>query len=338
MRLIAESVDPSTLRANRDITSIIAYDTSGYIATSTSAELVSSGEISFVSDTMWSIPMIRLFRDSGRDGRACLGTYFATPKKIEGAGGVISGKIQLDGPLLALSSTRLPTTYVAASGATTSQVIADMCRISGRPSNLKKEIGDHRYASPVFYEAGTTCLSVAQEAAERSGVALGSDPLGFITIASSTPDSGRRQSWTTSPSQTDITSEVSRSLALITSPTRVIATYNDSDTTLSASASICPSSRDAMTSGRHIDETISVSDMTIPSIATLLAAAQKSLRAKSGQDEWSFTTIWRDIVAGVPATIYDPEHGQVMDGIVVQVKTFLSDMLTQEVTVRGSVR
>lgn len=339
MRLIAEDIDPSTMKAIRDITDLIAYDDSSYVLTSTSAELVTSGEISFVGDSQWSIPIVRLFRQADDEAKICLGTFFATPKEIAGGGGLITGKIQLDGMLLALSSTRLSSTYIAASGATASQVISDMCRISGRPTNLSPEVGDHRYAAPVFYEAGSTCLSVAQEAAERSGVVLGSDTMGFITIESTTPNQGLLQTWTTSPSQTDIVSEVSKSLSWVTSPTRIIATYNDSDVTIAASASIGPSSRDATTSGRHIDETISLSDMTSPSIATLKAAAEKALKAQYGQDEWSFQTLWRDdMFAGVPARIYDPEHSQVMDGVVTQVRTSLTDLMTQEVTVRGTVR
>ena len=337
MRLRFEAIDPSSMRPVRDITALIDADSDGYIERSTANELIDSGQLGYAGMATWLASLIRIFAYDDDMPQLCLGTFFATPTECQRLGRLIKGKIQLDSPLLALSSTLLPSLYVAASGASSATVIEDMCRMSGRATKLTPSAGASRYADPVFYEPGVSCLEVAQEAAARSGLVLGSDRFGFITTVPARPDAGSMQTWTTSPSLTDIISDISKTSSWYTSPTRVIATYTDTDTTIAAAASIPSSDRDAQTRGRHIDATVNVTDITVPSPSVLRGEAQKALDQMGIDFEWKFDAEFRDCDAGVPCRVTDTLAGETLTGIVSDIRVSLTPLMPVSVTLRGSV-
>ena len=331
-RLKVEAIDPGTMRAFRDITPLVS-SSGGSIEIDNSNELHTSGTLKYVGIDTWlsSLMRVNMINDDGSNH--CLGTFFATPKDAERTGRLIQGELQLDSTLLALSSTLLPSTYVATIGATAKSVIADMCRIAGRAALIDTG-GGARYGEPVFFEAGTSCLSVAQEAAAKAGFLLSTDKLGYIILNSRTPNPGEAERWTTA-SGTDITSIIKKSTSWVSSPTRVIATYNDSENTISASASIPESELDAATRGRHIDATVNITDMLTPDIVSLRNEATKAIQAQQIDSEWSFTSLMRDTDAGVPCKVIDIDQNEMLTGIVSHITIKLDELLTMDVTVRG---
>lgn len=331
-----EAIDPSSMQPVRDITALIDADADSYIERSTANELLCSGRIGYAGLSTWLASLIRIYADDG-NGQTCLGTFFATPTDCQHVGKLIKGTIQLDSPLLAMSSTLLPSLYVAGNGASSATVIADMCRLSGRAKRLTPSLGASRYAEPIFYEPGVSCLQVAQEAAARSGLVIGVDRLGFITTSPARPDAGSMEIWTTSPSSTDIISDIQKTSSWYTSPTRVIATYTGTDTTISASASIPASERDAQTRGRHVDATVTISDISSPSPSVLRGEAQKALGEMTVDYEWKFDAAFRDCDAGVPCKVTDLLAGETLTGIVSDVRVSLTPLLPVSLTLRGSV-
>lgn len=332
MRLVVEAVDPSSLIAVRDITALVSAD-DGYVESSSSAELITSGEIKFGGYETWVSAMIRITALDG-DIAMPLGTFFATPQDVARSGSLISGTIHLDGPLLALSTTLLDSTYVAASGATSLTVIRDMCRISGRQDKISESDGNYRFADATFYEAGTSCLRVAQDAATRAGLALGADALGFITATRSSSVSGALARYDL---DTTIMGSINKGNSLYQVPSRVIATYQSSGTTLSASASLIADPQDASTRGRHVDKAISVGSMDVPSLGALVAEAQRQLDAEQASVEWAFDTLFQDVQAGTPAIVHDDASSETLIGRIVSVRTTLDAMMSQHLVVRGGI-
>ena len=330
--LRVEAVDPGTMRAVRDITPLVSSE-GGVIERDDSNELRVSGSIRYAGISAWLSSLMRVSIADDDGHVTVLGTFFATPKDCQRVGNLLQGELQLDSTLLALSSTLLPSTYVATIGATTKSVVEDMCRIAGRPA-LIEHGGGGRYGEPVFFEAGTSCLSVAQDAVSKTSLILSVDRLGYITLVPSKPNPGEYESWTTSPG-TDITSMISKSTSWVSSPTRVIATYDDSDTTLSASASIAESELDAASRGRHIDATVSITDMLTPNLVTLQDEAQKALASNRIDSEWQFSSLIRDVDAGAPCRVTDINQHQRIDGIISHITIRLEELLTMDVTVRG---
>lgn len=338
MNLRVEAVDPASMRPIRDITDLVSSE-AGSIERSADADIPESGELHFAGMASWLSNLIRLTA-SDENASYTLGTFFATPSEVKRVRNLLTGTIHLDGTILGLSSTLLPSTYVATVGMSCQQVIIDMCRIAGRAERIVQTsaAGDARYTEAIFYEAGSSVLDVCKEAAAKAGIVLASDREGYIIIKPSTPDGGDWQSWTTSPSDTDIISEIDKSLAWMQSPTRVIATYTDSDVTLSASASIENSAMDASTRGRNIDANVNISDLPAPSIQALRAEALKALAQSQADAVWQFDSLFRDFDAGVPARVWEIDDNIVLNGVVSSVSISLDAMMTMSVTVRGETR
>jgi len=79
--------------------------------------------------------------------------------------------------------------------------------------------------------------------------------------------------------------------------------------------------------------------MQNPSVQTLTAEAKRLLAEKTGvEDDWSFSTRFRHVRAGMPTEVRDLDAGQILSGTVTQVKTNLDELLSQDVVVRGTVR
>lgn len=341
MRLIVHAIDPASMQPIRDITDLISSET-GSIERSLDSDIPESGEVHFAGLSSWLANLIRITAiDDDTGAEHVLGTFFATPSEVQRVHGLIAGTIHLDGTLLALSSTMLPSTYVATTGMASQQVIIDMCRIAGRAERITQHTlaGNARYAEPTFYEAGTPVLDICKEAAEKAGIRLASDRDGYVIIKPIEADGAKWQRWTTSPSSTDIISDIDMGLAWMQSPTRVIATYSDSDVTLSATASIEDSPMDASSRGRHIDSHVSITDLGAPSLLALRGEAEKALAQQQQQDVvWQFESLFRDFDAGAPAQVVDIDDSIVLDGRVSNLTISLDAMMTMSVTVRGAIR
>lgn len=340
MRLKVEAVDPASMQAVRDITDLISSE-AGHIDRSLDADIPETGELHFAGMAAWLANLVRITAIDDRDDTAyVLGTFFATPSDVKRVQSLLTGTIHLDGTLLALSSTLLPSTYVATTGMTCQQVIMDMCRIAGRAERIAQcaSAGNARYSEPTFYEAGTSVLDICKEAATKANLRLASDREGYIIIRPTEPDGGQWQLWTTSATDTDIISEIDKGLAWMQSPTRVIATYSDSEVTLSASAAIENSPMDADTRGRHIDAHVNVTDLASPSLISLRSEAEKALAQAQADVVWKFDSLFRDFDAGVPARVWEIDDSIILDGEVSNVSITLDAMMTMSVTVRGETR
>lgn len=340
MRIRVDAVDPASMAAVRDITDLISSE-AGHIERSSDADIPETGEIHFAGMASWLANLVRISAiDDDAGAEYVLGTFFATPSEVKRVQNLLTGTIHLDGTLIALSSTLLPSTYVATTGMDCQQVIMDMCRIAGRAERIAQcaSAGNARYSEPTFYEAGTSVLDICKEAATKANIRLASDREGYIIIRSNEPDGGQWQMWTTSATETDIISPIDKGLAWLQSPTRVIATYTDSEVTLSASAAIENSPMDADTRGRHIDAHVSVTDLASPSLIALRGEAEKALAQSQADVVWKFDSLFRDFDAGVPAQVWEMDDGIVLDGKVANVSITLDAMMTMSVTVRGETR
>lgn len=340
MRLKVAAVDPASMQAVMDITDLISSE-AGHIDRSLDADIPDTGELHFAGMASWLANLVRISAiDDDAGEEYLLGTFFATPSEVKRVESLLTGTIHLDGTLLALSSTMLPSTYVATTGMTCQQVIMDMCRIAGRAERISQysASGNSRFTEPTFYEAGTSILDICKEVATKASLRLTSDREGYIIIRPTEPDGGQWQLWTTSPSASDIISGIDKSLAWVKSPTRVIATYSDSEVTLSASASISNSPLDADTRGRNIDTHVSVTDLASPSLISLRGEAEKALSQSQADVVWKFDSLFRDFDAGVPAQVLALDDEIILDGKVSDVSITLNAMMTMSVTVRGQTR
>ena len=322
---IAE-VDPSSLMVTSDMTGYLVAG--GDISMSISDQVYSSGHLTLAMPRDSHIPVaLRVYADD-----VVLGTFFTTPTAIRRGGRLMTAELQLSSMLLALISTRLTTTYAITPAMTTSDVIRAMCRLAGRSHAIDDGVGIARYSEVVLRDAGSDCMSVAQDAATKAGTRLSTDRIGTV-ISQPLVISGSGQTWTTTPGETDIISEIEKSYAWATSPTRVIASYTNSDVSMSVVASA-----DGLYRGRHIDAAVSVTDLPAVSWDVLRATARRELSDQRAQDVWKFTSLFRPTLkAGAPATVRDTIADEKISGMVTDMTISLSPGLPTEVTIRGEV-
>lgn len=330
-RIIFSAVDLGTLQAVRDITPIISADDSATITQDSESETVWTGELQFAGARTWLEQLLRIHvvHDDGED--EIIGTFFPTLTSVERLDREIAvGKIRLDGTLSALDSTLLQTTYVIGRGQRASDVIRDMCSLAGVQSDIDSSLGDARYATALFYDVGASTLEVALDAAEKAGVSLTSDRTGQIVIRSdATIDTTSR--FVAGGPRGDITSELQKSFSFVSAPTRVIASFTDSD------RSIFTTVQSDDTPLRHRDMSLSVRDLPVEDIETLRAVAEQAL-SEERQETWSFSCLHRsDIDAGDWTEVEDTDTGEHLTGRIVSIQTHLDGLYEQEVTVRGTI-
>lgn len=335
MRIKVEAVDPGTLQAIRDITAVVEASSSNVIEQDISSDIVYSGKIGYAGNATWIAGLVRVSAEHDDGSTDVLGTFFATPDAGTHKGNLYLGEVQLDGVLLGLKSARTTSTYVAGRGTNAIDVIRDACAQAGRATSIDSDLAAGRYAETIIYEAGTDWLTICLEAAERSGMRLTQDRMGYVSVEPIAANRGQRQVWNVAPGATDIVSEISRTDATYSSATRVIATYGDAENTIAATAEAERGPYDAQTSGRRRDVSISVSDMIVPSIAELTSRAQQELDKQLGSDEWSFDCLYRIANAGDAATIYDATEHTQLDGIVSHTSISLDGLLSMSVSVQG---
>lgn len=338
MRIRVDAIDPGTMQAIRDITAVVESSSSNVVEQDISDDLVYSGRIAYAGNATWLAGLVRISAEHDDGSVDVLGTFFATPDAGQHTGTLYRGDVQLDGVLIALQSTLTTATYVAGRGTNAIDVIRDGCAAAGRATSIDSNLAAGRYAETIVYEAGTDWLTICTEAAERSGMRLTQDRMGYVAVEPIDANRAERQIWNAAARVTDITSEITRSDARYAAATRVIATYGDAENSIAATAESERGPHDAQTSGRKRDVAISVSDMVIPSIAELTARAQEELDRQLGSDEWSFDCLYRIANAGDAATIYDPNEQAQLDGIVSHMSISLDGLLRMSVSVQGSIR
>lgn len=328
MRIHFEAVDIGTMRPVRDITPIITTD-DAYIQQDLDSDVVVTGQAGFAGARCWLSAPIRV--SISHDGvTEVLATCWPTIKSVElVTRDVLRGTIQLDGMLSALDSTLLPTTYAIASGAKASQVIADMCSLAGIQSSIDPGVGDARYSDTIFYDVATSAMEVAQDAAERAGVRLTCDRLGYVTTAPKVSEASEAE-FVAGSTQSDIISEIDKSMSFLTSPTRVIASYTDNDTSIFTTI-MAP---DAELRGRNYDVDLSVSDLPAPDVEMLRVIAQEAL-AEQSQETWGFSCLHREADAGDAVIVTDHRSHERLSGVIQSIRTSLSGLCQQDVTVRG---
>ena len=330
MRIQFEAVDIGTMRPVRDITPIITTD-DAYIQQDIDSDVVVTGQAGFAGARCWLSAPIRV--SISHDGvTEVLATCWPTIKSVElMTREVIRGTIQLDGMLAALDSTLLPTTYAIASGARASQVIADMCSLAGVQSSIDPLIGDARYGDTIFYDVATSAMEVAQDAAAKAGVRLTCDRLGYIVTAPRISEASETE-FIAGSTQSDIISDITKSMSFLTSPTRVIASYTANNQSIFTTV-MAP---DAELRGRNFDMDLSVSDLPAPDVSMLRVIAEQALSEQS-QETWSFSCLHREADAGDAVIITDHRSNERLVGTIQSIRTSLSGLCEQDITVRGAL-
>jgi len=328
MRIQFEAVDIGTMRPVRDITPIITTD-DAYVQQDLDSDVVVTGQAGFAGARCWLSAPIRV-SISHDGGTEVLATCWPTIKSVElMTREVIRGTIQLDGMLAALDSTLLPTTYAIASGARASQVIADMCSLAGVQSSIDPLIGDARYGDTIFYDVSTSAMEVAQDAAAKAGVRLTCDRLGYIVTAPRISESSETE-FIAGSTQSDIISDITKSMSFLTSPTRVIASYTSNNKSIFTTV-MAPN---AELRGRNFDMDLSVSDLPAPDVGMLRVIAEQALSEQS-QETWSFSCLHREADAGDAVIITDHRSHERLVGTIQSIRTSLSGLCEQDITVRG---
>ena len=330
-----DAVDRGTLASVRDITPIITVDDGAYIEQSLGSAIFTSGEASFAGSRSWLNQLIRVSVCDDDGTQEVLGTFFPTLTDLAlVTREVVAGKLRLDGTLVALQDTLLPTSYAISSGASSIDVITDMCRLAGVQANLDPAEGNYRFTDSIFYDVGESALNVASEAAELANIRLLSDRLGYVTARGNMSFRGGAR-FVSGSSDTDVVSEISKSFSFLTSPTRLIASYSSSDRTLFTTID-ATGSQDAETRGRNFDTSISVNSLPVESLEALRIVAQDALREQM-EETWSFSCLHRLMDAGDLAQVRDFDADELLDGTIQSVKTYLSGLCEQEVTIKGSL-
>ena len=331
-----EAVDLGTMESIRDITPIITVSDGAFVEQSLSSETWTTGQIGFAGARSWLTQLVRVSVCED-DHKEILGTFFPSLSDISYLSReVATGTLRLDGTLIALKGTLLPTSYVIASGASATQVIQDMCALSGVHADISKAEGDYRYPAPVFFDAGESALSVASEAAELAGVHLVSDRLGYVSTRGDASIRGGA-TFVSGVSTTDLLSEISKSYAFLSSPTRIVAAFTDTGTALFTTVDLDDTPQGASTRGRNFDASLSVSSLPSPDLATLRAVAKDALIEQS-QETWSFLCSHRELDAGDMAVVMDYDSSETLEGHVESIKTFLTGLCEQEITIKGGLR
>lgn len=328
MRIKFEAIDIGTMRPVRDITPIITTD-EAYVQQDLDSDVVVTGQAGFAGARCWLSAPIRV--SISHDGvTEVLATCWPTIKSVElVTRDVIRGTIQLDGMLAALDSTLLSTTYAIASGTRASEVISDMCSIAGIQSSIDPLIGDARYGDTIFYDVATSAMEVAQDAAAKAGIRLTCDRLGYVITAPKVAEASEAE-FIAGSTQSDIISEIDKSMSFLTSPTRIIASYTDNDHSIFTTI-MAP---DAELRGRTYDVDLSVSDLPAPDVEMLRVIAQEAL-AEQSQETWSFACLHREADAGDAVIVTDYRSHERLTGTIQSIRTSLSGLCEQDVTVRG---
>lgn len=331
MKLIVESVDPGSLDPIRDITPIVDVSSSASASFDLDSDVTCSAEFGFVGNAsaIGDVVRVSIIDDTGMSDT--LVTGFASVIAAERIGKFETGKVEIEGMLAALRDTCAPQAYIVPGGTSAASVITDVCSQLGRPTAIPEDFGAGSYAQCIVYEAGTTWLTVAKEAAARCGMRLTQDRMGFITLAP-TGTATEEVSWTLAAGATDITTRIEKTTPADPSPTRVVATWSSADKSLAASA-------DAPVRGAHPrDVHLDVSDIENPSIPVLAALAQQELDRQSQQEsEWKFSTLYRRIEVGTQALVTDLIDTSVMTGTITHIEFDMLPVLTMSVVVRGDV-
>ena len=332
---VFEAVDLGTMRPVRDISPIITADVDAFVEQDIDSDIWTTGQCGFAGARQWLSQLIRVSRVE--DGtKEILGTFFPSLTDVELlTRELATGTIRLDGTLVALKSTLLPTSYVIASGASAVEVIRDMCRLAGVHSDISASEGNYRFPEAIFYDAGESALSLASEAASLAHVRLVSDRLGYVTTRSVTSQRGG-EIFISGSSRTDLLSAVTKSYAFLTSPTRLIASYTSGDRSMFTSVGAEDSPQDAETRGRNFDTSLSVSTLPVDDLATLRAVAMEAF-AEQQRETWGFVAEHRDIDAGDIATVRDYDSGEVLEGQIQSVRTLLTGLSEQEIVVKGDL-
>lgn len=336
MTLKLEVVDPGTLTAVADISDMLIYDPSDSITWGLDDETALSGTIHYLAGRSWDSEIVRLSRVD-EESVTVLGTAYAIPGSHEMIGSLHAGSISLMGTPLALRSTLISAPYLV-SAAPIDTVLTQACDIAGLRYDADPDMSESAVSELQIFEAGTSCLSIAQAAADRVGGHVSQTPSGEIVVR--VPRLvGPQESWTNRSGSADITSEISKSSTRYDTPTRLIAAYTGAGDNAEFMSTIIEleSSYD---STRHRDVMLSVSDLESPSREQLLARAERYVEDSLSPvltDEWSFDSVWKNISVGETVTVEDADNSETLTGYVTSMSISLAPGTPMTVTVRGVV-
>lgn len=329
-RIRIERVDPFTL-ASRG-----AYDdatTGGSITWDASDEGRVSGSLPFLGELPGRGDMLRVMREDDTGAIRPLATCFWRYDGRLGAGAQ-AGELSLISPLVALSGALTDAPYVIAAGARSQQVIEDICRRAWRPLTIASTTGDARYEVPVVYDVGTPLSKIAQDAAAAAGLIVSVDEWGFVTLVDQA--AAASWSWTDMPGVGSILGRIDRSTSFFDSPTAVIASWGDSDESVSATATLS-GERSAQALGRRIESRIDVQGAAGASYPALLGIAERQLAALDVTESWRFASEFTEARIHERATITSTAEGATLSGVIQHIEMSLDGLTSCSIQVNGVV-
>lgn len=336
MTLKLEVVDPGTLTSVADISDMLIYDSSDSITWGLDDETALSGTIHYLSGREWDAELVRITRVDDNEVTV-LGTAYAVPGSHERIGSLHAGNISLMGTPLALRSTLIPSPYLVSS-APLDTILVQACDIAGMRFESNPDMSESAVSELQIFEAGTSCLSIAQAAAERVGGKISQTSTGEIVVRVPRV-TGSQESWTNRAGVSDITSEISKSSTRYDTPTRLIAAYTGAGDESEFMSTIIELDS-VYGSTRHRDVMLSVSDLESPSAEQLRARAEKYIDDAMSPvitDEWSFDSVWKNVDIGETVTVEDADNSETLTGYVTALSIALAPGTPMKVTVRGVV-
>jgi hypothetical protein len=336
MRLKLEVIDPATLRPMADISDIMVYNPNDTVVWSLDDETALSGHMHYLSKYEWNYEMIRLSREE-HGSIDILGTAYAIPESHELVSGTHAGSILLVGTPLALRSTLISSPYMIAD-APLDTIIRQVCDISGVRYEPPADMGDVAVSELQIFEAGTSCISIAQAAAERAGGKITQTPEGAVTVR--VPQvRGAQIAWTNRTDMATITSAIQKTSTRYETPTRIIATYTGAGGDAKFMSTIVELQPD-YPSTRHRDEVLSISDLESPSREQLIARTEQHIEQSMSPivtDTWTFDSIYRHATIGEPVVVEDADNAETLTGYIANITLGLKPGTPMSITAKGIV-
>lgn len=327
VKIEIQRVDPWSLTARGVWSSAIA---GGSVSWDSSSEMRLDGSIPFSGSLPGTGDMLRVVREEEDGRRQPVATGFWTFDGSLDDQSTTSGEVSLLSPLVALEGALTTGAYVIAQGARAQQVISDCCQKAWRPLLVDTTLSDARYMAPVVYEAGTSLLKIAQDAAATAGLELSVDAWGHVILVDRTATAA--WSWS---DLGDIIGKPRRSSTFWTSPTGVVATWEgEDDASLSATAY---RGTLAQGLGRRIETHIDAPSALGASYPALLGVASRTL------DEMSVDEVWEIVVPWTTASIFEAAHVQLtsggveMRGVIQHVDVPLDAIMSCTLQIAGEV-